>query len=140
MAWAYAAAVLVLLPWIVYLALTLPKRDLDIHYRAAWVGFDALLVLAMLRTAYYAFRADSRVLFPATVTATLLIVDAWFDVTTSSGRQAVLFALALAIFVEIPSAAFTVHMSRVISHSVLTHVHHNDEVDGELVVQEEAGD
>ena len=85
--------------------MTLPKRQFDLHYRAAWVGFDVLLVFAIARTAYMAFRVDQRVQFPATATATLLIVDAWFDVTTSGGRGQFFEALLLAVCIEIPAAA-----------------------------------
>ena len=90
MAWLYTAAGVVLLPWIVYLAVTLPRRQYDRHYRAAWVGFDLILVFAISRTAYMAFRFDPRVQFPATATAVLLFVDAWFDVTTSSVNERIL--------------------------------------------------
>ena len=96
-----------LLPWIVYLAVTLPRRQFDRHYRAAWVGFDLILVFAIARTAYMAFRFDPRVQFPATATAVLLLVDAWFDVTTSSGRSQFLEAVLLAVLVEVPSALFS---------------------------------
>ena len=84
----YAAAAVLLIPWTVYLAVTLPRRDIDTHYRGAWVGFDILLVTAIVLTAYYAFRMDARVQLPAMATATLLVVDAWFDVMTA-GRRAV---------------------------------------------------
>ena len=73
LAWLYAAAAVILVPWIVYLAETLPRRQYDRHYRAAWVGFDLLLIFAITRTAYMAFRVDHRVQFPATATATLLV-------------------------------------------------------------------
>ena len=96
-AWLYTAAAAALLPWIVYLAVTLPRRNTDLHYRAAWVGFDALLVVALARTAYMAFRVDPRITFSATVTATLLFVDAWFDITTSGSRSQLLEALVLAV-------------------------------------------
>ncbi|MGA8724598.1 MAG: hypothetical protein WB565_06115 [Acidimicrobiales bacterium] len=111
LAWVYAAAALVLMPWIVYLAITLPKRDLDTHYRAAWVGFDILLVFVITRTAYLAFRMDPRVQLPATATATLLIVDAWFDITTAGGRGATAEAIVLAIFFEIPAAIFSMYVA-----------------------------
>jgi len=127
MAWLYTGAAVALLPWIVYLALTLPKRDLDRHYRAAWVGFDLLLAFAIVRTAYMAFRIDPRVQFPATATATLLLVDAWFDVTTSGGRGATLEALLLAGFVEIPAALFSLYLARRVSRQVL-HLAHLDRI------------
>jgi hypothetical protein len=119
MAWAYTGAAVVMLPWIVFLAVTLPKRDLDLHYRAAWVGFDCLLAFAIIRTAYMAFRIDQRVQFAATATATLLIVDAWFDITTSSGRSQLIEALILAAFIEIPAALFSMYLARQVNRRVL---------------------
>jgi hypothetical protein len=123
MAWLYTGAAVVLLPWIAYLAITLPRRDLDRHYRLAWVGFDCLLVFAIVRTAYMAFRIDPRVQFPATATATLLFVDAWFDITTSGSREAALEALLLALLVEIPAAIFSIHMARRVNRQVLELAH-----------------
>jgi hypothetical protein len=119
MAWLYTGAAVVLLPWIVYLAVTLPRRNLDRHYRAAWVGFDVFLVVVIARTAYMAFRVDQRVQFAATATATLLLVDAWFDVTTSTGRSQVLEALILATFIEIPAAVFSIYLARQVNRRVL---------------------
>jgi hypothetical protein len=123
MAWLYTAAGIIMLPWIVYLAVTLPKRDLDLHYRAAWVGFDCLLAFTIIRTAYMAFRVDQRVQFPATATATLLIVDAWFDVTTSGSRSQLIEALILAAFIEIPSALFSMYLARQVNRRILALAH-----------------
>ena len=111
LAWIYTGAAVALLPWIVYLAVTLPRRDLDLHYRAAWVGFDLFLAFAIVRTAYMAFRVDPRIQFPATATATLLLVDAWFDITTAGSRSAMLEALVLAAVFEIPAALFSIHLA-----------------------------
>jgi hypothetical protein len=119
MAWLYTAAAAALLPWIVYLAATLPRRQYDRHYRAAWVGFDIILVLAITRTAYLAFRLDPRVQFPATATAVLLFIDAWFDITTSSGRSQFFEALLLAVLVELPSAIFTLYLAHQVNHRIL---------------------
>ena len=123
MAWLYTAAGVVLLPWIVYLAVTLPRRQYDRHYRAAWVGFDLILVFAISRTAYMAFHFDPRVQFPATATAVLLFVDAWFDVTTSSGRSQFLEALVLALLVEIPSALFSLYLAYSVNERILSLAH-----------------
>ncbi len=123
MAWVYSAAAICLLPWIAYLAVSLPKRDFDRHYRAAWVGFDLLLVFAIVRTAYMAFRLDPRVQVPATATATLLFVDAWFDVMTAGSHKAVAEALLLALVFEIPAAIFTLVLARRVSSLVLEIAH-----------------
>jgi len=112
LAWIYLLAAVALLPWIAYLAVTLPRRSLDVHYKASWVGFDLLLVFALVRTAYLAFKVDARIQLTATAAATLLIVDAWFDVTTSHGHAAVAEALVLAVFAEIPIAIFCIVVAR----------------------------
>jgi hypothetical protein len=117
MAWLYVAAGVFLIPWIVYLANTLPRRDVDTHYRGAWVGFDLLLVAAIVLTAYYAFRVDTRVQLPATATATLLLVDAWFDVMTAGHRQATLVALLMAVCIELPAAGFSLWLARRVNHN-----------------------
>jgi hypothetical protein len=119
LAWLYTAAATVLLPWIAYLAATLPRRQFDLHYRAAWVGFDVLLVVAITRTAYMAFRVDQRVQFAATATATLLIVDAWFDMTTSGSHTQFFEALVLAVLIEIPAAVFSIYVARSVNRRAL---------------------
>jgi len=123
LAWLYLLAAVALLPWIVYLAVTLPRRSLDVHYRASWVGFDILLVVALARTAYMAFKVDARIQLTATAAATLLIVDAWFDVTTSHGRTNVLEAVLLAMFAEIPIAMFCIFVARRVSAYVFELAH-----------------
>ena len=117
MAWLFVAAAALMIPWTVYLAVTLPKRDIDTHYRGAWVGFDLLLVGTIVLTAYYAFKVDTRVQLPATATATLLLVDAWFDVMTAGGRKATATALLLAVCAEIPAAIFFVWLARRVNHN-----------------------
>jgi hypothetical protein len=119
LAWIYLIVAAGLVPWIVYLAITLPRRNLEHHYRTTWVGFDILLVVALASAAYLAFRMDARVQFPATTAATLLVVDAWFDITTSANRSSTADALLLAVFLELPAAAFSLYVARRVSHRVI---------------------
>jgi hypothetical protein len=98
----------VIVPWIVVLWLRLPARDTVSHYRLAWVGFDALLAVALARTGWTAWRGLDHVELPAVASATLLVVDAWFDVTTASSRAAAGVALLTALLVELPLAAVCV--------------------------------
>jgi hypothetical protein len=81
LAWVYLIVAVGLIVWTVFLALSLPKENLEHHYRLTWTGFDLIEVLAIYLTAHLAFRLDARVVYPATVVATLLVADAWFDVT-----------------------------------------------------------
>ena len=98
----------VTVPWIALLWVRLPARDLAGHYRLAWVGFDILLAAALARTGWTAWRGVDHVQLPAVASATLLVVDAWFDVTTASSRAAVGFAVASALLVELPLAGLCV--------------------------------
>ena len=109
----FLALTVVLLPWVVYLALSLPRTDVAHHYRVAWVGFDLLLVGAMARTAWLAMRGSRQLQVPAAVTATLLVVDSWFDITTSGSKTQQMEAILLALFVELPIAALAVYVARV---------------------------
>ncbi len=119
----FAGAVLVMLPWTAYLAVALPRRELDRHYDLAWVGFDCLLVAAFAATAYFAFRIDPRVELPATIVATLLVVDAWFDVTTSSTHRSAGVALLFAVFLELPTAVLALFLARRVNRVLRERAH-----------------
>jgi hypothetical protein len=119
----YVAFAVVLIPWIVYLAATLPRRSVARHYDAAWVGFDCLIVVAVARTAWLAWKGSKAVVIPAVATATLLIADAWFDVLTSTGRDDVR-AVLLALLVELPCAVLSLTIARrALAHLEWAHGH-----------------
>jgi hypothetical protein len=98
----------VTIPWIVVLWLQLPSHDLSAHYRLTWVGFDVALALALARTGWTAWHGRDHVELPAVCAATMLAVDAWFDVLSSSSRAAAGTALASAVLVELPLAGLCV--------------------------------
>jgi hypothetical protein len=79
---AFGLAATATVPWIVYLAFTLPRRVVVLD-RLAWVGFDIGLVIMLTTTALLAWWGRPRVALAATATATMLVVDAWFDTLTS---------------------------------------------------------
>ena len=106
----FALFSVILLPWIVYLAVTLPSRQISSHYDVAWAGFDIILLVALASTAYFALRRSRYLSTAATATAVLLIVDAWFDVMTTPSDQ-VLESIILAIFIELPLAAVCLWLS-----------------------------
>jgi hypothetical protein len=76
-----------------------------------------MLVVALLATAYLAARGNRFVGLLATVTATMLVLDAWFDVNTSS-RADRPGAILSALFIELPLAAvcgwIALHVDQVI--------------------------
>jgi hypothetical protein len=106
----FALFSLILVPWTIYLAGSLPSEQVSTHYDAAWAGFDVMLALALAATAYFAFRRPGYLPTAAGATATLLIVDAWFDVLTTPGVQRI-ESILLAVLVELPLAAFCVWLS-----------------------------
>lgn len=108
----YLVLALLLLPWMLVLAVELPDRQLSQNYRLAWVGFDLMLLLVLSRTAWLAWRRSPYLVIVASVAATLLIVDAWFDVTTASSEDQRYFAIAIAVLVELPLAAFSIQLAR----------------------------
>src|SRR5436305_3575586 len=79
-----AAVAAALLPWILYLALSLPMAHVAVHWRLAWVGFDATLA-AVFASATLAARRGSPLL-PGLLTAAavLLLCDAWCDVAPAA--------------------------------------------------------
>jgi hypothetical protein len=93
----------VLIPWIVYLGLSLPARQVSRHYDAAWVGFDVFELIALAATGYFALRRSRYLALASASAATLLVCDAWFDVLTSPRHQ-MIESIALAVFVELPLA------------------------------------
>jgi ABC-type proline/glycine betaine transport system permease subunit len=105
------------IPWTVHLAMSLPPQARTHHYRVSWVGFDILLIVALLATAYFSWRGWRHVGVVAASTATLLVVDAWFDVTTSRPAD-VSAAILSAVLVELPLAVvcgwIAAHVDRVV--------------------------
>ena len=74
----YVGFAAVLVPWAVYLAVSLPRRSISEHYRRTWVGFDLALIVMLARVGWLAYRRDTRVVLAAMAGATLLVTDAWF--------------------------------------------------------------
>ena len=100
----FALCAVLLLPWTIYLAYSLPSREVAPNYDVAWAGFDILLMVVLASTAYFALRRSRYLASTAAAAATMLLVDAWFDVVTSPASRRP-EAVALAILVELPLAA-----------------------------------
>ena len=108
----YLAFAAVLVPWVVYLAVSLPKREVSDHYRNTWVGFDIALIIVLAWIGVCAWRRDPRIVLSATVGGVLLCADAWFDVTTSAPGSAHAQAVASALLLELPCAALCFLLAR----------------------------
>ncbi|GAA1236614.1 hypothetical protein [Oryzihumus leptocrescens] len=106
-----------LLPWVAYLSTSLPKTYVLTDWNGAWVGFDVLLMVLLATTGVLTRRQHPLHPHAAFASAAFLVADAWFDVTTSVGSDAVV-AFATAGLVELPLAAYLVrHASRSITEA-----------------------
>lgn len=108
----FLAAAAGLVPWIIFLALSLPRRAEAENYRLAWVGFDVGILGVLASLGWLAYRRSTLTEMLATCAATLLVVDAWFDVITAAHRSERLLALASALIFELPFAGLCVWLAR----------------------------
>jgi hypothetical protein len=99
-----AVSAAVLLPWAVYLAVSLPASVSARHWPAAWAGLDVAMAVGLAATAWLAVRRDRRAALAAIATATLLLMDAWFDVCTAPAGGPLAMALG-DMCVEVAEAA-----------------------------------
>lgn len=107
---AFLLCSLALIPWTIYLGFSLPERQISPHYDIAWVGFDLMLAITLGGTGYFALRRSRYLAVFAAAAATLLAVDAWFDIMTSP-RDQIMQAVILAAVIELPLAAVCVWLS-----------------------------
>jgi hypothetical protein len=109
---AYIGLAACLVPWIVWLAVSLPTRTRAHHWNLAWVGLDVAEAAMLIATGWSAVRGSSWIEISATATATLLVLDAWFDCTTASPGWAFVISLVLALVVELPLAGLSLLIAR----------------------------
>jgi hypothetical protein len=105
------ASSLLLIPWIAYLAMSLPDRYVAGQWKAAWVGFDVTLMGFLGWTAWNAWQRRHMLVPSAIITATLLVCDAWFDVVLDWGTRDMWWSLATAILAELPLAALLLRVA-----------------------------
>ncbi|MFB7912459.1 hypothetical protein [Streptomyces sp. NPDC056061] len=91
---------LALLPWLGYLAGTLPPAE-----AAAWVTLDALEAVALLAAGGRLLHADARHRAPAAAAAVLLLADACVDLVTAAPGRELAIAAVMAVVAELPLAA-----------------------------------
>ena len=103
---------IVLVPWTLVLAYSLPARHTSHHWDVAWVGFDIALAGALAATGWTIYRRSPWAQSAAAVAATLLLCDAWFDNVLANGAGEHLEAAAEAVLVEVPLAILCVWLAR----------------------------
>jgi hypothetical protein len=101
-----------LLPWTLWLGLSLPSRKLAEHWDLAWVGFDLVLAASLLATAFTLVQHSPLLEAFAAATGALLLADAWFDIVTASSNKERWFAVGLALVGELPLAGVCFVLAR----------------------------
>jgi hypothetical protein len=97
------AGSIAMIPWLVYLSMTLPQNYVAHNWPATWVGFDILLVGFMIATAVFGYLRRQVLMFAAFTSGVLLICDAWFDLMTA-GPDDVWLSVVTALVIEVPLA------------------------------------
>ena len=92
----------VLAPWCVVLAFSLPTTTIAAHWSLAWSGLDAAEAIIAALTAYLIHRRSPAAAVTSAMVGTLLLADAWFDVCTSARGLPQLIAVLQAALLEIP--------------------------------------
>jgi hypothetical protein len=95
-----------LLPWTVYLSITLPPKHQSVHWDVVWPGLDVGIALAIAATIYGLVRLSTHLPIFASIAGTLLLCDAWFDTLTSQPGTELAWAAVEAFVAEVPLAAF----------------------------------
>jgi hypothetical protein len=95
---------IVLAGWIVFLMLKLPRDYTSSHWRGVWVGLDIAELISFAVTAWASWRGRQILLFAMVFTGTLLVCDAWFDLTLDYGSSGFTMSVLTAVFAELPLA------------------------------------
>ena len=114
----FLVSAVVLVPWTALVIASLPDHYKANHWSMAWTGFDIGLGLALAATAVAVLRRSTFAELAATVSGTLLVCDAWFDVMTSRGTKDVAQAVASALLVELPLAGLCFWVARNIARAL----------------------
>jgi len=101
----FTVCAVILLPWIVIAGITLPDRSLSRNYDVAWAGYDVILLIGLVSTAFTTLRRSRQLPIAASATGALLTADAWFDVLTTPGGWGLAEAIAMSLLAELPLAA-----------------------------------
>jgi hypothetical protein len=122
----FAVLAVLMVPWTVYLAVSLPSEQRAAHYDLAWAGFDVGLFAVLVWAAWAAVTRSRWLAVAASLNAGFLVVDAWFDVVTAPDRRELMMALASAALIELPLAAVSVWLAvngqRIIERRITLHV------------------
>jgi hypothetical protein len=90
--------------WIAILLVTLPMRYVSHDWRGVWVGLDVAELAGFATTAWAAWNQRQVLIVLMNITGTLLVCDAWFDLSLSWGSRGFVMSLLTAVLAELPLA------------------------------------
>jgi hypothetical protein len=103
-------AVVVLIPLFMTVASVSPRTEQLHNLRLFWSGLDVFELIGMALTGLCLLRRSPNLVGAATITGTLLMSDAWFNIITTIGKSQIA-ALVMA-FVEVPVAVYSFVIAR----------------------------
>lgn len=101
-----------LVPWVGYLAGSLPDRFDTGQWRLAWVGFDVGLLCLWGLAGWLGWRRHPATVPVLAAIAAMMCCDAWFDVMLDWRTADWAESVALAVAVELPVAALLLTRTR----------------------------
>jgi hypothetical protein len=116
----FLVAAVALIPWTVFLGLSLPPKYNAGHWRFLWTGFDAGLIGVLFLAAWAAWYRRQILAAISVVAGTLLVCDAWFDMVTSFGHRDQWVTLLTGFGAELPLGIFFFWLYRRIALTTLT--------------------
>ena len=125
----FLVGAVVLIPWTIFLGLSLPPKYHASHWRFLWTGFDAALITVLLLAAWAAWYRRQILAAIAMVAGTLLFCDAWFDMVTSFGHRDQWLTLLTGFGVELPLGFFFFWLYRRIAMTTMSVLHQNTGLD-----------
>ena len=109
---AFLAMAAILVPWTVFLGISLPPKYNAGHWNILWTGFDVGLIVVLAYAAWATWFQRQVLATTAIVVGTLLLCDAWFDIMTSIGRPDEWVTLLTGFGLELPLAVFFLWLYR----------------------------
>ena len=109
--------------WTIHLAFNLPESYRAQNWDIAWVGFDVIMFLTLTITTWGIWKQRQIALIGSIVSATLLVIDSWFDMTTSQDGFDFKGALIAAFFFQLPLAAALARFARRAIHEQIRVIH-----------------
>jgi hypothetical protein len=98
------AGAAILIPWIGFLSVSLPRSHSVRAWNLVWIGFDIAVAVCLGVTGWWVLQRCQVAMFGLVVAATLLLCDAWFDVCRAWNTADQTWALLSAV-VEVSVAA-----------------------------------